>query len=253
MNAFETKQINIAMFNETNMKWTPSNLDKIEKDLQNKYREVKVIGSDSKQWQLINNNYLPGGLLTIIKGTCRALLQEYQTHINKYGNWISVIFSHNNKTVAVINLCRLLASSSKGPRCCQMQYNITNGTIRSCTQYRKEILQQIKKYIQTKQFNDIIITGDFNQNIASNEIKQFCTEIGVKDMYSATNNINIEDLDNTNTNGKHTIDSIAASSAISEYIEGCQVVQHNEIVYSDHRGYMVDMNFEGYFNDHLSS
>ena len=252
-NAIETKQIDIALFNETNMKWTPANLDKIEKEMRNKYREVKVIGSDSKQWQLTNNNYLPGGLLTIIKGKCRALLQESQTHVNKYGNWMATTFSHNNKAVVVINLYRIPTSSSKGPRCCQTQYNIINGNMKSSTQYRKEILQQIKNYIQTNQFNDIIIAGDFNQNIASNEIKQFCMEIGVKDIHSMINNINIEELDNTNINGKHPIDSIAASHSISEYIEGCQVVQHNEILYSDHRGYMVDVNFEGYFNDHLSS
>jgi len=220
INAFKIKQIDIAMFNKTNIKWIPSNLDKIEKDLQNKYREVKVIGSDSKQWQLTNKNYLPGRLLTIIKGKCRALLQENQTYVNKFGNWMSMIFSHNNKTVTVINLYRIPTSLSKGPRCCQTQYNITNRIMKSSTQYRKEILQQIKEYIQTKQFNDIIIASNFNQNIASNEIKQFCTEIGVKDIHSTINNINIEELDNTNINGKYPIDSIAASSTISEYIEG---------------------------------
>ena len=161
-------------------------------------------------------------------------------------------FTHNSKTLAIINLNRIPATSSKGPRCCITQYNIAKGTSKNNTQYRKEILKQIKEYIQIKNFNDIIISGDYNQNIAANEIKQFYREIGVKDMHSTINHIEISQMDNTNVKGSYPIDSIAASSEISEYIEGCQMVDHNEIIYIDHRGYMVDINLEDYFNDQMS-
>ena len=66
LQGIQENQIDIILFNETNIKWTPSNLDKIEKELKNNNREVKVEGCDSKKWNLSTNNYLPGGLLTII-------------------------------------------------------------------------------------------------------------------------------------------------------------------------------------------
>ena len=44
------------------------NLDKIKQVLRKKNREVKVIGCDSKQWELINSTYLLFRLLNIIKG-----------------------------------------------------------------------------------------------------------------------------------------------------------------------------------------
>ena len=46
--AFDEHQIDIALLNETNLKCTPKNLDRIENNLKMKYREVKVIGADSK-------------------------------------------------------------------------------------------------------------------------------------------------------------------------------------------------------------
>ena len=105
--AFERYQIDIVMLNETNIKWNPRNLDKIEQILRQKNREVKVIGSNSSMWSLIANNYLLGGLLTIIQGKCRALLQEEETFINKLSNWMITTFSNNNKIVAIINIYRL--------------------------------------------------------------------------------------------------------------------------------------------------
>jgi len=250
--SLEKYQIDIALFNETNLKWTPINLDKIENNLKRKYRELKVIGADSKQWNITSNNYLPGGLLTIVKGKCRATLQEDKTFINELGNWMATMFTHNGKTLAIINLYRIPSTSSNGPRCCVTQYNLVKGASLSNSKYRKEILNQIKDFIQNNNFNDIIISGDFNQNIASNEIQQFFSEIGVKDIHSTTNNIEITQMDNTNVNGSHPIDSIAATREISDYIEGCQMVDNNDIIYTDHRGYLVDINLEDYFNDQLS-
>ena len=63
--AIHRYQIDILMLNETNIKWTPRNVDKIENILKQTNREVKVIASDSSMWSLTDNNYLPGGLLTI--------------------------------------------------------------------------------------------------------------------------------------------------------------------------------------------
>ena len=43
------------------------------------------------------------------------------------------------------------------------------------------------------------------------------------------------------------IDSIAVSPEILEFIEGCALLNHNEIILSDHRVYIVDFNVKEYF------
>ena len=49
-----------------------------------------------------------------------------------------------------------------------------------------------------------------------------------------------------------SIDSIAVTQGILEYIEECTLLSHNEIIPSNHRAYMVDINMEEYFQDYIS-
>ena len=51
-------------------------IDKIQQVLKQKYRDVKVIGFDSSMWTLTAKDFLLGGLLTIIKGKYKVILQE---------------------------------------------------------------------------------------------------------------------------------------------------------------------------------
>ena len=88
--SFQQKQIDIALFNETNIKWTPTNLDKIEQEFKKNNWEVKVIGCDSKKWDLTTNNYLPGGLLIVVQGKCRSLLQDEHICKSNLGNWMAI-------------------------------------------------------------------------------------------------------------------------------------------------------------------
>ena len=50
-------------------------------------------------------------------------------------------------------------------------------------------------------------------------------------------------------NGKHPINSIAASVRLMPYIEGYKLLNNNDILYSDHRSYLIDVNLEEYFDD----
>jgi len=97
------------------------------------------------------------------------------------------------------------------------------------------------------------MAGDFNQNISSNKIQTFFRDIGVKDAHSIHNNVSITQLDKTHIRGSSPIDSIALSSRIMDYVEGVQLMNQNDFVMSDHRSYLLDLNVEEYFEDHLSS
>ena len=59
-------------------------------------------------------------------------------------------------------------------------------------------------------------------------------------------------MDKTYIGGSTPINSIAASLGLLEYVEGSKLMNHNDIVLSDYRGYIVDINFEAYFHEQLS-
>ena len=45
------------------------------------------------------------------------------------------------------------------------------------------------------------------------------------------------------------IDSIAVTNGILEYVEGYKLLGNNDIAYSDHRAYVVDIALEEYFSE----
>ena len=60
-------QIDMMLINKVNMKWTPTNVDRIEQKLRVLGREIKVVPVDSSVWSVSKKNYLPGGVLTVIR------------------------------------------------------------------------------------------------------------------------------------------------------------------------------------------
>ena len=106
--------------------------------------------------------------------------------------------------------------------------------------------------MKEQDITDIILAGDFNQGISEKAVRQFYAEIGVTDVHSKINNVMIIQLDKTYKRGSRAIDSIAASSGIMEYIEGSKLVDYSEIVESDHRGYVIDVAMEEYFEIEFS-
>ena len=105
---------------------------------------------------------------------------------------------------------------------------------------------------ENNDINDIIIAGDFNQDIRSNEVQKFFTELGVQDVHSNINRILNELIDKININRSWPIDSIAITVGILEYVEGSKLLGNNDVVFSDHRLYLIDVNLEEYFNDQFS-
>ena len=72
-------------------------------------------------------------------------------------------------------------------------------------------------------------------------------ELGVEDVHTRFNNIQIDQLDNTYKNGSKYIDSIAATPGIINYIEGSRLFEVKEITLIDHRVCMIDIILEKYF------
>jgi len=71
----------------------------------------------------------------------------------------------------------------------------------------------------------------------------------MEDIHHHHNNIPKKDMDRTCMKGSFPIDSITASEGIIEYIEESKLLNHNKVVFSDHRSYIVDFNIQEYFNE----
>jgi hypothetical protein len=160
--------------------------------------------------------------------------------------------NYKGKRLEIINIYRIPATSSYGPCCSVTQYVRAEGKIKSPAMYRNEIFNNIKRHISDENITDVIIAGDYNQGINERAVQQFYAEIGVKDVHSKINNIEMNQLDKTYKKGSRTIDSIAASSGIMNYIEGSKLVNYSEIVETDHRGYIIDVAMEEYFDIEFS-
>ena len=168
--ACQELQVDIALLNETNVKWTPGNLDKMKQRFSSIEREVLVKDADSGQWDITRQAYLPGGVVTAILGKARALVKD-KIIKSPLGNWMACTLSHKDKDIVIINIYRMPSTSPNGDRCSLTQYNLKDGKVKSPKEYRTEIFQQIKKYLsELKKVDDIIIGGDFNQHIANKEV-----------------------------------------------------------------------------------
>ena len=212
-----------------------------------------VITADSTMWSVSKESYLPGGVATILRGKYRALIDEKSITKGRLGNWVAVTLKHNRKAILVINVYRLPYTTQQGPRSCLTQYNVLEGNAKPASEIRKDTLKQIKQYIyQNTEIDDIIIAGDLNENVNSKEIKKFFNDIGVEDIHSRYNNIPPKEMDKTFINGSNPIDTIAASEGIMKNIEGSKLISHTEIVPTDYRAYVADINLEDYFNDECS-
>ena len=61
--------------------------------------------------------------------------------------------------------------------------------------------------------------------------------------------ISIDKIDKTCISGSTPIDSIATSPGMFEYVKGYKLINYNDIILSDHRGYIVDISFKAYFEE----
>ena len=198
-------------------------------------------------------NYLPGGVLIAIRGKAASLIQNENAHHSKLRSFIIVKLKKDSKIIALISLCRIPSSSPRGSSCCVAQHNAKEEKAESPNKHRKSIFKQIKQYLEdNSNVNNIIVAGDFNQDISSLEMRKFFSEIRVENTHHHQNNIPLDEIDETQTNGSTPIDSITVSEGIMECIEGAKLINHNDIFFSNHRACIIDFNVEEHFNVQLS-
>ena len=97
---------------------------------------------------------------------------------------MAISLVNKGKRLEIINIYRLPSTSSRGVKCSLTQYNRIDGNNSSPAVYRRELFDEIKKHIRdNEEITDIIIGGDYNQNIYDRDIRKFDDNIGVFNMY----------------------------------------------------------------------
>ena len=75
----------------------------------------------------------------------------------------------------------------------------------------------------------------------------------MRDIYSQVNNISLEQLDKTYKQGSKLIDSITATAGVLDYVEESQISDYHGMIEIDHKGYIVDITLDKYFEIEFSS
>jgi len=123
--------------------------------------------------------------------------------------------------------------------------------VKTNQEYRKEILLEITEYLNNKEYDDLIITADWNEDILSDEIQRFYRLLGLRDIHTTVNNIN-QPLDSTHINSSKYIDSIAMTVNLIDFVEESILLESCEIIPSNHHRYIIDLNLEDYFKESLT-
>ena len=251
--ALKRLQIDILLMNEVNTKWNTLNISRMERQMKEVDREHNIVVADSREWETTPGDYLPGGVMSVILSRCCPLINKKEITKGRLGNWIAIPLHHRDKRVEVICIYRIPSSSSNGVCCSLTQYGRIDGKMNTPTVYRKELFSDIVKHVSNNpKINDIIIAGDYNQDLNDNDVRKFHDAINVHEIHPIINDVQINQIGKTYKNGSKPIDSIAATSGILEFIDGCELLGYNEVVETDHRSYVIDISLEEYFNDEIS-
>lgn len=94
---------------------------------------------------------------------------------------------------------------------------------------------------------DVIFSGDLNQPIHHDRIRQFYLETDLHDIFSTYYDVPLQQRAKTFSRGQHCIDSIAASYNILPFISNVKLISFSQVVTNDHVAILWQLNAEMYF------
>ena len=112
--------------------------------------------------------------MNILLGRVASLYVQNFNKIDKKGRQSSFRLEGNNRILQVFNIYRILESTAPGILKSRAQYDQCKGEVKISRQYRDELLVEIAEEINIARkddVKDIIVAGDFNQDIESEQIQ----------------------------------------------------------------------------------
>jgi len=244
-------ELDVLLLNETNRRWSSSQLNQVKRLFKSISKNVQLHKSDSGENARASSGYLPGGTLTMLTGKSAGMTVESKHKSSQIGQWNSVRLEGGGEKLQIINLYRIPESTAKGILKSKAQYDRVSGEIKTTKEYRENVLEEISKEIKLLQHegvNGIILAGDFNQDIGSDRIQRFLCENGLYEVHREVNECEEQVRDKTYQSGSNQLDAVFVTRKVLRSIKGSKLVDFNDIILSDHRGFIFDMDFEEYFN-----
>ena len=78
-------KVNLALLMKTNTKWSTEVMDKIDRKLYELGRNTQAIYADSKSYNTTNCNWLQGGIMNVIIGRVKSILDKESIIIDRLG------------------------------------------------------------------------------------------------------------------------------------------------------------------------
>jgi len=151
------------------------------------------------------------------------------------------------KQVTIIVSYRIPETYSNNVFTVKAQLDKYQKKIKTLQYYHKQILNDLIVYIDNlPETSEIIIAGDFNESVDSEEIQQFLIRNRLMEVHTVLNGDYHRKKDSTYKKGKNMINFVAASTTIIEYIDGSLITNYNKILIIDHRRFIIDVQLEEY-------
>ena len=91
--------------------------------------------------------------------------------------WNAVMLTGRIKKVALITAHRMVDSHASGINCSKAQHQRRLGKVESAKIIRKRQLMELAEHVNKCKATDVIVAGDFNESVKSDNVKSFMNGI----------------------------------------------------------------------------
>lgn len=181
-------EIDYCLLSSCDRKQDSRNLNQIKRRFRQINRNVKIILSDSGQYEVIKNNQMLGGTFKVIFSKQIQLVSNKYSHSK--GRQSSIKLKTQKKSIILTTIYRLPNNTNKGIYTIKIQLDKASKQVKSASSHRKEFIKNLLNYISNNEQNyDLIIAGDLNESIELNTIQDFMNEYGLIKVHMFVNRI----------------------------------------------------------------
>jgi len=248
-------EIDMILMSSPDRRWTSNRIEQLTNKFRRINKAVEIIATDSGEKTESEIGWLPGGTITIVIGRLVGMIDKNNITKEKKGTWCAFTLEENGRKIRIVNLYRIPDNTNKGMMTSKAQYDRAGKQTKSAKFYREAILLEIANEIsnsKTKGINDYIVAGDFNQDVTKERIVRFANENELEEIHQEYNFRDDIYRDATHARGQCQIDAIFASKGVLNCIKGSRIMDFNEVIITDHRGFMIDININKYFKKRYS-
>ena len=231
--------------------WNSRRVDNMKQKLNNIGRSIKINASNTKKKSDSPNGCMPGGTMSIVWNQLSDLVLHSDSN-DKLGRWSSITVGRESKLIEIITFYRVINSTAEGPMKVYSQCNEVLGESNNAKYHREQLLKDLSNHIneskEEKGIKEFTLLGDINEHAESKVILNFMISNGLINMHQRINEIEPGTMDNAFKHGSKCIDVAFCTYGVFNYVVGCQQTECDEIIMNDHRGYLIDIDLEGFCN-----